>query len=309
VPTIQSYSKTFLETYVPTLTKPSARRASRQILAAHVVPTFGRLRLDEIRQEHVDRFVTAEKARGMAVKSINNRLSVLSRLLRYAIENGVASPPSVRLRCKIAGLAPETVSVPLDQVKGLLDAAEDDVYRVAVLLAVEAGLRAGEIRGLQWGDIRDGQITVRRALDKQSGEVIAPKHDKIRVVPLSPRLESALDTLPRRGIWVVSRPDGSAVPYSPGLLTAIAGMYERAELDAPPSPIHCLRHTFGTTMAAAGVPLPVLQELMGHADVKTTRRYVHVNERQKREAIASVWQQPGSGVAAAWQRRGSKRAD
>ncbi len=33
---------------------------------------------------------------------------------------------------------------------------------------------------------------------------------------------------------------------------------------------------------------------MGHSDVKTTRRYVHVNERQKRDAIASVWQPRGS---------------
>jgi site-specific recombinase XerD len=45
-------------------------------------------------------------------------------------------------------------------------------------------------------------------------------------------------------------------------------------------------------MAAAGVPLPVLQELMGHADVKTTRRYIHVGEQEKRAAIASAWHQP-----------------
>jgi integrase len=38
---------------------------------------------------------------------------------------------------------------------------------------------------------------------------------------------------------------------------------------------HDLRHTFGTTLAAAGVPLRTIQEYMGHADVKTTQIYMH----------------------------------
>ena len=143
--------------------------------------------------------------------------------------------------------------------------------------------------------------------------MIAPKHDKIRVVQVSPRLMSARRAAAPRAVGGV--PSGRLDDASPGLLTAIAEMYARAELTPPPHPIHSLRHSFGTTMAAAGVPLPVLQELMGHADVKTTRRYVHVNERQKRDAIASVWERRGSKpvdhalardsttsiVAAAWQ--------
>jgi integrase len=40
---------------------------------------------------------------------------------------------------------------------------------------------------------------------------------------------------------------------------------------------------------AKRVPLPVLQTLMGHADVKTTLRYIDVNEEDKREAIALVF--------------------
>ena len=38
---------------------------------------------------------------------------------------------------------------------------------------------------------------------------------------------------------------------------------------------HDLRHTFGTTLAAAGVPLRTIQEYMGHADIKTTQIYMH----------------------------------
>jgi integrase len=171
-------------------------------------------------------------------------------------------------------------------VERLLAACNDDRYRAAFLLATEAGLRAGEIRGLQWTDIKDGQLTVRRALDAHTNEVLPPKHSKLRTVPLSPRVTDVLDALPKRGLWIVSRLDGGPLGYW-ALLEAILAIYDRAKVARPPNAIHCLRHTFGTVMARR-VPLPVLQKLMGHSDVQTTMRYVDVNEDDKREAIAAT---------------------
>ena len=40
---------------------------------------------------------------------------------------------------------------------------------------------------------------------------------------------------------------------------------------------HDLRHTVGTRLVAMGVPLPVVQEILGHAKITTTMRYVHSN--------------------------------
>jgi integrase len=68
---------------------------------------------------------------------------------------------------------------------------------VAILLAAEAGLRIGEIRGLQWTDLKGGRLTVRRAID-QRNNVGSPKHNKVRTVPL---LITALDALPKRCLW------------------------------------------------------------------------------------------------------------
>ena len=180
-------------------------------------------------------------------------------------------------------------------VDKLIAAAADHRYRVIVLLASEAGLRAGEIRGLQWTDIKDGQLTVRRALDNCTNEVIAPKHNKARTVPLSPRLIAALGELPRRGIWVVSRLDGGLLGYF-GMVETVGVLYRAAGVVKPAKPIHCLRHTFGTVMAKR-VPLGVLQKLMGHAEVTTTMRYVDVSEDDKRDAIAAVFGGSDSAVA------------
>lgn len=190
----------------------------------------------------------------------------------------------------------ELRAVATSDVEKLIAAADDERYRLVVLLATEAGLRAGEIRGLQWTDMKSGQITVRRALDKLTNESVAPKHNKSRTIPLSPRLTDEMAKLARRGLWVIAEPDGSFVTYD-RLSATINALYAKAEVPHPPKSLHCLRHSFGTVMAAR-VPLPVLRDLMGHADVQTTLRYVDVGEDQKRDAIAAVF---GSGVAATWQ--------
>ena len=170
-----------------------------------------------------------------------------------------------------------------------------------MLLASEAGLRIGEIRGLQWTDNKAGHLTVRRAVDTRNN-VGPPKHDKRRTIGVSDSLRDALAQLPRRGIWVVSRLDGGMLGYWTMLETMHAA-YQRAGVTVPASdtgetmPWHSLRHTFGTELAGAGVPLPVIQRLMGHADIKTTMRYVTVNADQMDAAIASVFGNSGQQVA------------
>lgn len=110
-------------------------------------------------------------------------------------------------------MAGELQALPLVDVEILLSSTTDPRYRAVILLATEAGLRVGEIRGLQWTDIKSGQLTVRRALDKLTNEAVAPKHNKTRTVPLSPRLAAVLGDLPRRGLWVITEANGSFVTY------------------------------------------------------------------------------------------------
>lgn len=96
---------------------------------------------------------------------------------------------------------------------------------------------------------------------------------------------------------MVSRLDGESLGYF-GMSEAIAALYTAPDVKQPPKLLHCLRHTFGTEMAKKG-PLAVLQRLIGHghADMKTTLRYVDVDEEQKRETIDTVFGR-GSHVAA-----------
>jgi len=51
---------------------------------------------------------------------------------------------------------------------------------------------------------------------------------------------------------------------------------------------HDLRHTFGTRLAASGADVVKIRELMGHASITTTMRYMHASDSRKRDAIARM---------------------
>ena len=202
---------------------------------------------------------------------------MLSTLIKYT--TGEKS----KLRFKLDGMAGELTAVATEAVEKLLAKCDDDRLTAVILLASEAGLRAAEIRGLQWTDIKSGQITVRRTLDKLTNEPVAPKHNKSRTVPMPGRLAAALASLPRRGLWVVAEADGSPITYD-RMIETVQAFYKRAGVARPPKALHCLRHTFGTVMAAGA---PAAHGARGRPDDASLHR--RGRGRQARGNRAGVW--------------------
>jgi integrase len=312
VMTVAEFASQKFTNYKPGEQKPSEQYGKKRMLAAYIVPFFGHLLMSPVTltQEHIDAFRAAQQARGMSKKTINNRLSVLKTLLRYAWKLRDSAIPCVDAKTVGELTFFTTVdegkihAVPMADVEKMLAAASDQQMRVAVLLATEAGLRVGEIRGLQRGDIKHGvnspEIHVMRAIDQRNNQT-DPKNWKTRVVPMSPRLVTEIAKLPKRGLWVLATPEGDWLEYE-RMLDAIHQLYAAAGVEIPVSddgiqmPWHSLRHTFGTECGTRGVPVAVLMQMMGHKDYKTTLRYITVDESQKAAAIAMVFGQLGQQV-------------
>jgi integrase/recombinase XerD len=152
-------------------------------------------------------------------------------------------------------------------------------HRTILMTTYAAGLRVSEVCNLRPEHILSerGQIRIEQG-----------KGAKDRYTVLSPRLLEQL-----RAYWRIYRPQGGWVfpsGYWPDRhLTpdAVMLVFERAtKLAGLPNNggIHSLRHSFATHLLEAGVALPVIQRLLGHANLATTSRYLHV----RREVIAEL---------------------
>lgn len=103
---------------------------------------------------------------------------------------------------------------------------------------------------------------------------------------------------PKLGLFEITRRDSGLITHS-GLYDGVVAIYDRAGVPHPPMPLHCSGTRSAEAGATGGGPLPVLQVLMGHSNVKTPLRHVDVNDRQKHAAIALAIGGRGSHVAAA----------
>lgn len=131
----------------------------------------------------------------------------------------------------------------------------------AVLLGIDAGLRMGEIRGLQRGDLdfHAGTVTVHRAVTIRD-EVTTPKHGKARTVPMTPRLSDALKALPGhlKVKWLFPLEDGQ--PITKAKFRTLIKEVERGCGRPDLGKAHVYRHTYGTNLARAGVPARTIMD-------------------------------------------------
>lgn len=166
-------------------------------------------------------------------------------------------------------------------------ASTDSRTHLAVLLAGDAGLRLGEILGLEWPDVDFGRdlLKVQRAVF--GSEVTLPKGGKPRIVPMTGRLKAALQAHRHlRGDRVLYQDDGKAAEKW-WLKWALDVAERRAGLRRG-GRVHILRHTFCSRLAARNVPMLSIKKLAGHQSLETTQRYMHLSAAAPREAIRAL---------------------
>jgi integrase len=192
VPTFAEFAPRFLEGHTKANRhKPSTTETTGVHLRAHILPAFGSMRIDELTQEDIQRF------KGQRIhlknKTVNNQLSTLRTMIATALAWGLIERSPVEIK-QLKATKPKMHFYDFDEFEALNEAAGkvDPRVQLLVLLGGEAGLRSGEIRGLEWSsiDFRRRMLTIERS--EYGGHVTLPKHDKIRQVPMTKRLAEAL---------------------------------------------------------------------------------------------------------------------
>lgn len=272
--------------------KKATLMAYESMLRVHLVPYFGGKALDAIMPEDVEAFMVASGASGSSVKTTGNAVSLLHGIFEHAIRRGwLHANPVKRVEKPKADASSEIRFLETEEVEALLRHELDDdlgrVLRVMYLTAATTGMRQGELVALRWMDVDwlARKVRVRRSYVR--GEMTTPKSRRgSRAVPLATRTAAELERLSRDSVWAGDEDLVFAHPHTGGpidrsrLLKRYKATLKRAGVREVR--FHDLRHTFGTHMAAQGMEMRALQELMGHRDYKTTLIYADYkpNERE-----------------------------
>jgi integrase len=247
----------------------------------------------------------------LASRSVQLCHVVLKMALDEAVEQGkLARNPCDRIprrrrpsAKKGQGVTPDRYWE-LDQAQRFLAATADSRLGPLWALALDTGARRGELSALRWEDvdleagrvaIRGNRIHVDRAIlegTTKSGKPRTVDLDAQTVERLKRwRATQAADRLAAGEAWAGAQPgtgplwtDELGQPYRPDILSA-RFQQAQAAVDVPDRTIHALRHTSATILLARGIPAHVVQQRLGHADIKVTLgTYAHVLEGQDADA-------------------------
>ena len=290
-PIFKDFAQDFMEKYAKVNNKNSEIVRKGYTLRLHLNPEFGELRLDEIKSQCIETYKAKKKEQGYAWQTINHHLNILHRILAIAHEWELLDSV-VRIK-KLKG-----AEAPFD----FLDFAEAELlansvqgqWGAMIFFAMRTGLRIGELRELRWEDINldAGRVLVRRSI--VYGVIGTPKSGKERIVPLSQETLERLHAHRHDNDLVFCQSNGSHLA-SDACYRALQSACRTVGLRR--FGWHVLRHTFASHLAMRGVPLKVIQELLGHATIQMTMRYAHLSPAMHRNAVDLLDFDNGNSVA------------
>jgi integrase len=264
--------------------KPSTISTYRSLLSSHLKPRLGKEPLSQVEPERIESLISAMRRDNKGAKLIHNALTLLSQIFEFGQRKGwcqsnpckVVDRPQVEESTDIRFLEMEEVEALLAAVPQNTTLGPTD--RALYLTATMTGLRQGELLALRWRDIdwTAGRVRVRQNYVR--GHWGTPKSRRgSRSVPLADRVAGELERHFQRSAFQADDALVFPHPHTGEVIdhSALSRRYKKALRAAKVREVRFndLRHTFGTRMAAAGVPLRTLQEWMGHRDFKTTLIY------------------------------------
>lgn len=264
--------------------KETTMTVYRSLYRTHLVPHLGTLDLERVKPEDVERMVGRMRRSGTGPKTTVNALALLHQVFDHGRRRGWcnSNPCALVDRPRVEQSA-DIHYLELPEIEAVLRAVRADeplgsTDRTLYLTAAMTGLRQGELLALRWRDIdwTAGRVRVRRNYVR--GHLGTPKSRRSsRAVPLSDRVAGELERHFQRSHYqddddlVFGHPEKGTVLDHSYLVRRFKKALEAAGVRKVR--FHDLRHTFGTRMAATGVPMRTLQEWLGHRDLKTTMIY------------------------------------
>jgi integrase len=269
-----------------------SRDEEASIVKNHLIPAFGKLRLDQISPLVVETFVSG-LVQGLAPKTVRNVHGVLHAVLQMAVrDQRITANPCVGTR--LPGNERRKVMACLtEQQIGQLVAAVDPHWQPLLTTLAGTGLRWGEAAGLRvkYVDLMVPELSVRETLNPTATRYkTSPKSDAGRRTIGLPAtvVDALLPLVAGKGgdEPVFTMPDGSLIKHRFFNYAVWQPACKTVGVSATP---HDLRHSHVALLIAANVPLSAISRRIGHASIATTDKvYGYLLPRVEADLLAAL---------------------
>jgi integrase len=252
------------------------------VVRAHIVPRFGDEAIEAVTARQVEVWAAELLASGRSRRTVNKILTMLHGIFERARRVWNLPTNPVAEVARKPGRDPGDLDFfSPEEVVVLVGAAASEQDAAIFLTAAYTGLRRGELVALRWRDVLFEQESIRVRASYSYGALTTPKSGRVRTVPMVPAVAEALAEIGRRALFIGDDDlvfPGLAGEYLDG--SALRRRYKAALKRASLRELrfHDLRHCFGS-LAINALSIIEVQQAMGHADVKTTMRYLHAKSR------------------------------
>lgn len=313
--TVAEWFNTWLNVTKKNNIRPTTWESYCYQVDGHIIPALGHLQLPQLQTAHIQRLYNDKlkggrldgKPGGLSPKSVKYIHTVIHSALEQAKREGMITINPADAVSLPQQKKPEIKYLSAAEAAIFLATAKESKYFAAYFLALNTGMRRGELLGLRWQDLdfEAGQLTVKQGLVRVSGQGLVLQEPKTklsnRVINLAPavlqilkehREKKAECRLMAGGAYdevgldlVFANELGE--PICPRAFTRVfERLIKKAGLDVT---FHGLRHTFATIALEQGVDVKTIQETLGHHSAAFTMDvYSSVTEKMKREAADKV---------------------
>ncbi|HXP38854.1 MAG TPA: tyrosine-type recombinase/integrase [Candidatus Acidoferrales bacterium] len=269
--------------------KPSTVHGYKQVWNQHLKLHFGTMHLSEYRTHMMSVFLTG-LAKTLRPRTLNAIKWLASAIFAHAVATGKCEANPIR-DAKVLGKTlghGDTKSYTLEQMENVITALVDHVdAQLVMALSFFAGMRKGEIQGLQWGDIDGEFIHVRRAFSR--GVAGTPKSKKsLRAIPLIQPVRGLLMLWRSKAgdgvAWVFPNSEGKAWDMADFATKVIKPALKKAGIEW--KGFHAGRRGVGTALKALTGNSNAGRDLLGHTTTRVTEE--HYEDRMPLEMLKGM---------------------
>lgn len=248
--------------------------------------SFGDTAIEGISSPMVRSWLADNRDRGLAVKSINRKISSLKSFFKYLLITGVltktpmTSVRSPRIPRKLPVYVQESeIEKPVTPAEGFDGATQ--IMIVEILYAT--GIRLSELIGIREADF-DLHTSTLKVLGKGKKERIIPVSAALTASLQRYLSEKKVQAFPVEEAYLLLTPSGRKL-YPKYVYRSVKSYLAQITTQQKKSP-HVLRHSFATHLTNNGAELNAVKELLGHASLAATQVYTH-NSIEKLKEIHS----------------------